>query len=287
MVPRSLMSTATTWGRAANSSLVSQVTLPTRRWVASPLSSVTWWEREGRKALEDSAGGRHPSPLFFLAGAGISESYLKLGVGVSQARLTFALPALTQRVGLGMCYKHRQRSGGCRGSRQTSQGQVSMTDYSAVAAAKTAHSSADPVPWWKWTRLSAAGTPFLLRPSSVCRLPLSCLSVSTSVGHTSWKSGEKMPKGPQVPLPSPASPPNTRMGKAGKNCSSPSPASSCPVLTVPSSKFSGWGWVEQRKRGERLSKGSKLCFSRTGCGGLKGYCIKPFSSLRSTSSFSP
>lgn len=41
IVPRSLISTATTWGRAANRSFVSQVTLPTRMWVASPFTSVT------------------------------------------------------------------------------------------------------------------------------------------------------------------------------------------------------------------------------------------------------
>lgn len=41
MVPRSLMSTATTWGRAANRSLVSQETLPTTTWLARPFSSVT------------------------------------------------------------------------------------------------------------------------------------------------------------------------------------------------------------------------------------------------------
>lgn len=45
-VPRSLMSTATTWGRAANRSFVSQVTLPTRIWVASPLTSVTCKRQE-------------------------------------------------------------------------------------------------------------------------------------------------------------------------------------------------------------------------------------------------
>lgn len=41
MVPRSLISTATTWGRAANRSLVSQETLPTTTWLASPFNSVT------------------------------------------------------------------------------------------------------------------------------------------------------------------------------------------------------------------------------------------------------
>lgn len=46
IVPRSLMSTATTWGRAANRSFVSQVTLPTRMWVASPLTSVTCRRQE-------------------------------------------------------------------------------------------------------------------------------------------------------------------------------------------------------------------------------------------------
>lgn len=46
IVPRSLMSTATTWGRAANRSFVSQVTLPTRMWVASPLTSVTCKRQE-------------------------------------------------------------------------------------------------------------------------------------------------------------------------------------------------------------------------------------------------
>lgn len=256
----------------------------------SPALWVLWpgergkGERPYRTALDEGS----PSPLFFLARGGTAESYLKLEVGVSQARSHLHCP-LWHEGGSGDVLV-AQWSGGWRGSRQRSQGQVSMTDVFAMAAAKTTHSSADPVPWWKWTRLSAAGTPSLLRPSSVCRLPLSCLSVSTSVGHTSWKSREKTPKGPQVPLPSPASPPNTRIKKAGNNRSSPSPASSRHILTVALPKFSGWEWVEQRTSGERLSKGSKFCSPRTQCGGLplkKGYFIKPFSSLRSPSSFSP
>lgn len=51
IVPRSLMSTATTWGRAANRSFVSQVTLPTRMWVARPFTSVTY-ERKKTGHLE-------------------------------------------------------------------------------------------------------------------------------------------------------------------------------------------------------------------------------------------
>ena len=256
----------------------------------SPALWVLWpgergkGERPYRTVLDEGI----PSPLFFWAGAGISESYLKLKVGVSQAHLTFTLPALTLWWVWWCACSTDSGLGGWMGSRQGSRGQVSRTDHSAVAAANTRRNSADTVPWWKWTRLPAAGTPFLLHPSSVCRLPLSCLSVSTSVGHTSWKSGEKTPKGPQVPLPSSASPPNTRIEKAGKNRgrSSPSPASSCHILTVASSKVSEWRWVEQRTRGERLPKGSKFCFSRTGCQGLrlkKGYCIMHLSSLRSTS----
>lgn len=96
MVPRSLMSTATTWGRAAKSSLVSQVTLPTRRWVASPLSSVTWWEREGRKALQDSAGRRQPLSFVFLGQGRHCRIISEAGGGCFRSPLTFTLPALTQ-----------------------------------------------------------------------------------------------------------------------------------------------------------------------------------------------
>lgn len=42
MVPRSLMSTATVCGRAANRSLVSHETFPTTTWLARLFSSVTW-----------------------------------------------------------------------------------------------------------------------------------------------------------------------------------------------------------------------------------------------------
>lgn len=46
MVPRSLISTATTWGSAANKSFVSQETFPTTTWLARLFSSVTWREKE-------------------------------------------------------------------------------------------------------------------------------------------------------------------------------------------------------------------------------------------------
>lgn len=41
IVPRSLISTATIWGSAANRSFVSQETLPTTTWLAKLFSSVT------------------------------------------------------------------------------------------------------------------------------------------------------------------------------------------------------------------------------------------------------
>lgn len=126
-------------------------------------------------------------------------------------------------------------------------------------------------------------------PSQLCLQFTSILhlSVSTSV-FILHENLERRRQGPQFHCPH--LPPLQTSGSKRQSNNRSSllqhPHATSWLLLLPNSQVGVGGAEDQWGK---TFKGSKFCSSRTQCGGLaqKGYFIKPFSSLRSTSSFSP